>query len=92
MVSWPYFVITFVTWGISFDEMSVSLDCCETGLWYPINTNYVFKAMHGVSQNRFTFCMVQCSIDFLANKGAIISNNISQSNAQYKNVEQTYSY
>ena len=30
-------------WGISFDEISVSLYCCITGLWHPINMKYVFK-------------------------------------------------
>ena len=34
---------SYVTWGTSFDEMLVSLDCCITGLWHPINMNYVFK-------------------------------------------------
>ena len=29
--------------GIFFDEISVSLDCCITGLWHPINRNYVFN-------------------------------------------------
>ena len=33
-----------MTWGISFDEISVSLVCCITGLWHPINRNYVFKS------------------------------------------------
>ena len=43
MVLWPYCVITCVTWGIFFDKLSISLDCCITGLWHPINRNYVFK-------------------------------------------------
>ena len=43
MVLWPYYVITCVAWGIFFDEISVSLDCCITGLWHPINRNYVFN-------------------------------------------------
>ena len=32
-----------MTWGISFDEILVSLDCCITGLWHPIYKNSVFK-------------------------------------------------
>ena len=32
-----------MTWGISFGEISVSLDCCITKLWHPINKNYVIK-------------------------------------------------
>ena len=32
-----------MTWGISFDEISFSLDCCVTGLWHTINTNCAFK-------------------------------------------------
>ena len=32
-----------MTWGIFFDEISVSLDCCITGLCHSINRNYVFK-------------------------------------------------
>ena len=45
MVLWPYYVITSesVIWGIFFDEISVSLDRCITGLWHPINRNYVFN-------------------------------------------------
>ena len=43
MVLLPYYVITYVTWGTSFDEIPVSLDCCITGLWQPINRNYVFN-------------------------------------------------
>ena len=31
--------------GISFDEISVSLDCCITELLHPINTNYVFNCI-----------------------------------------------
>ena len=43
MVLCPCYVITYVIWDISFDEISVLLDCCITGLWHPINKNYVFK-------------------------------------------------
>ena len=31
-----------LTLGISFDEISVSLNCCITGSWHPANKNYVF--------------------------------------------------
>ena len=37
---YPYYVITNVTWGISFDVLSVSLDYCMTVLLHPINKNY----------------------------------------------------
>ena len=37
MVLWPYFVITNMTWSVSFDDISVSLDCCITEIWPPIN-------------------------------------------------------
>ena len=43
MILLPYYVITNVTWGISFDKLSVLLDCCITGLCHPINKNYVLK-------------------------------------------------
>ena len=39
----PGYVNTYVTWGISFYEISSSLNCCVTGLWHPVDTNYVFK-------------------------------------------------
>ena len=29
--------------GYSIDEISVSLECCIIGLWFPVKTNYVFK-------------------------------------------------
>ena len=32
-----------MTLRISFDEISVSLDCSITGLWHQVNKNYVFK-------------------------------------------------
>ena len=32
-----------MTWGISFDKISVSQDCCITRLWHSINKNYVFN-------------------------------------------------
>ena len=38
-----YYVIIYVTLGISFDELSVSLDCCIIELWHPMKRNYVFK-------------------------------------------------
>ena len=38
-----YYVIIYVSLGISFDEIYVSLDCCITVLWHPINMNYVFN-------------------------------------------------
>ena len=37
------YVITYVTWGISSEEILVSLDCCITELWHPINMDNVFK-------------------------------------------------
>ena len=45
---WPYYVITNVTWGITFDEISVSLNCCITGLSHTIdlNKNYVFRSRY----------------------------------------------
>ena len=38
--------------GIFFDEISVSLDCCITELWHPINTNYVFNRLGDLSLSR----------------------------------------
>ena len=38
-----YHVITNITWGISFDGISVSLDCCITWIWNPMNKNFVFN-------------------------------------------------
>ena len=56
MVLWPFYVITCVTWGITFDEMPVLLDCCIIGLCHPINTNYVFKTiLLVVSEIEFCF-------------------------------------
>ena len=34
-----------MTWGIPFDEVSVSLEYCITGLWHPVNKNYAFKEL-----------------------------------------------
>ena len=36
MILWPCCAVTYVTWGISFDEIPVSLDCCITGLWHEL--------------------------------------------------------
>ena len=33
--------------GYFLDEISVSLDCCITGLWQPITKNYVFNMFYG---------------------------------------------
>ena len=35
--------LQYVVWGISFDEILVSLDSCITKLKHPINKNYVFN-------------------------------------------------
>ena len=32
LVLWPCYVITYVRWSISFEEMCVTLGCCITGL------------------------------------------------------------
>ena len=53
MVLCIYYVIMYVTWGISFDEISVSQDCCITWLWHTINKYYVFKKfwLYGITRS-----------------------------------------
>ena len=39
LVSLPCYVIIYVGWGISFEEITVSLGCYIIGIWHPINKN-----------------------------------------------------
>ena len=42
--------------GFSFDVISVSLDSCITGLWHPVNRNYVFKKSGSCGDKNFHSC------------------------------------
>ena len=76
MMLWPYYVIINVTLGISFDVISVSLDCCIIGVWHPINRNYVNNINCSYHEANTILWKLSCSKRWrLYQKGCLFTMN-----------------